>query len=267
MLAVVGLVRVLRLSPVLLPFHRIVNPIANKMSSLTNISIHDGSPKAYPKIFKGEPAVAVDGFHHLAVTCSDIRTSQNFYEKIGFRPMADKSTNQITVLQNKGGLELHLARCDQGLLDEGKNILMDYPTRKFPGHTHASFVVPNVAAAQRYMESQGISISGDRTRGGRLYAVFARDPDRTTYEFEKNHGEPEPMETITADSIGYPQCMDHVGIRVCNAEDGLLWYAEMLGFTLLVNKYDRNPDPLKNNPPWISRIASEDPNKVTKIIH
>lgn len=33
----------------------------------------------------------------------------------------------------------------------------------------------------------------------------------------------------------------------------------MLGFNLLVNKYDRNPDPLKNFPPWISRVPKPDP--------
>ena len=162
-------------------------------------------------------------------------------------------------MKNKGGLWLHLAPCDRGI-DDDKNLLMDYATNKYPGHTHASFTVPNVASAQTYLESQGIVISGDRTRAGKLYAVFARDPDKTTLEFEKNHGEPEDV-VVTGDMIGNPQCMDHVGIRVCDAEEGLLWYAENLGFNLLVNKYERNPDPLKNFPPWISRTPSDDPAK------
>ena len=42
-------------------------------------------------------------------------------------------------------------------------------------------------------------------------------------------------------------------------QEGLKWYAETLGFNLLVNKYDRNPDPLKNFPPWISRVPQADP--------
>ena len=88
----------------------------------------------------------------------------------------------------QGGLELHLSVCDKGV-DDDQNILMDFASNKYPGHTHASFVVPNVAAARTYLEGQGIAISGDRTRAGKLYAVFARDPDRTTLEFERNHGE------------------------------------------------------------------------------
>ena len=66
--------------------------------------------------------------------------------------------------------------------------------------------------------SLGIAISGDRIRAGKLYGIFARDPDRTTLEFEKNHGEPENV-VVTRDMIGYPQRMDHVGIRVHDPEE------------------------------------------------
>lgn len=153
-----------------------------------NISVYEGEPKVFPLISEAEPAVVVAGFHSLAVTCSDRTASTVFYSKIGFVAMPEKTTDAITVLRNKGGMEIHLAVCDKGV-DDNQNILMDYSTNKYPGHTHASFVVPNVAAARTYLESQDIAISGDRTRAGKLYAVFARDPDRTTLEFERNHGE------------------------------------------------------------------------------
>ena len=221
------------------------------------ISVYDAPPAAYPRISTNDPAVIVDGFHHIAVACSDIAKSKEFYSKIGFATSSSADHPTICVMKNRGGLSLHLSTCDQGIEDD-KNLLMDYATNKYPGHTHASFTVPNVAAAQTYIESQGIAISGDRTRAGKLYAVFARDPDRTTLEFEKNHGEPEDV-VVTGDMIGYPQCMDHVGIRVCDADEALVWYAETLGFNLLVNKYERNPDPLKNFPPWIARTPTADP--------
>ena len=69
-----------------------------------------------------------------------------------------------------------------------------------------------------HLVPQGIAISGDRTRAGKLYGIFARDPDRTTLEFEKNHGDPEDV-VVTRDMIGYPQRMDHVGIRVFDPEE------------------------------------------------
>lgn len=47
--------------------------------------------------------------------------------------------------------------------------------------------------------------------------------------------------------------MDHVGIRVSQPESALVWYAKMLGFNRLVNKYEPNPDVLKNFAPWITR--------------
>ena len=158
------------------------------MAHPPNISVYEGEPAQLPTISSAEPAVVVAGFHSLAVTCSDRAVSAAFYGKVGFTAVPEKTTDAVTVLRNKGGLELHLSVCDKGV-DDDQNILMDFASNKYPGHTHASFVVPNVAAARTYLEGQGIAISGDRTRAGKLYAVFARDPDRTTLEFERNHGE------------------------------------------------------------------------------
>ena len=135
---------------------------------------------------------------------------------------------------------------------------MDYSHKKYPGHTHASFSVPNTLNVKSYLESQNIVISGERKYPGddRLYAVFARDPDRTTFEFEKNFGEVEDI-AVSRDLIGYPQCLDHVGIRVFYPTESLTWYAEMLGFNQLINHYEPDPDPLKNFRPWISRAPTD----------
>ena len=206
----------------------------------------------YP-IIASNSVCHVLGYRHLGIAVSNINESINFYNKIGF-DLESSSSSGITVLKNQGGLQLHLFVCDLGI-EDGKNILMDYPQKKYPGHTHASFTVPNVARVKEYFDSVDIQISGDRTRGGRLYAYFARDPDRTTLEFEKNHGDPEDV-VITRNLIGYPQSIDHIGIRVTQPETRFLFYAEKLGFIKCVNKYEANPDPLKNNPPWISRTIS-----------
>ena len=57
--------------------------------------------------------------------------------------------------------------CDRGV-EDGINLLMDTPMKKYPGHTHASFSVPNVDRARLYLESCGIAISGERKPPGRL---------------------------------------------------------------------------------------------------
>ena len=129
-----------------------------RMSALAApfISVHDEAPKTYPKISENEPVVTVTGFHDIGIICSDITQSKDFYEKIGFNLVAEKTSDKVTVLCNKGGMEAHLSVCDKPI-DDNLNILMDYPVNKYPGHTHASFQVPNVASTQTYLESQGIA--------------------------------------------------------------------------------------------------------------
>jgi len=145
--------------------------------------------------------------------------------------------------------------CDKGI-EENKNILMDYPTEKYAGHTHISFTVPHVQNARVYLESEmGLTISGERKVGDKLYALFTRDPDMTTLEFENNSGIGEDV-PITADLIGYPKNLDHIGTRVFQPEEKLNYYAEKFGFNRKVSLYEPSPEVLKNFRPWITRTES-----------
>ena len=54
--------------------------------------------------------------------------------------------------------------------------------------------------------------------------------------------------------IGYKSTLDHVGTRIRAPFDRHLeFYAKNLGFIYLINKYEANPDPLKNMPPYVTR--------------
>lgn len=187
--------------------------------------------KQFEKIVS-ESCCEATQYHHLGIAVSNFEKSLDFYHKIGLTLIEEKSNEVVKVLINQGGLEVHLFLCDQGIEDE-KNILMDFPENKYPGHTHASFFVPNVAATGEYLISQGIALSGDRKRGDKLFAYFARDPDRTTWEFEKNHGEPDDVE-MTRESIGQVKRIDHIGIRTCHPTESFRFYAEKLGFVFNV---------------------------------
>jgi hypothetical protein len=86
-----------------------------------------------------------------------------------------------------------------------------------------------------------------------LLAVFIRDLDRTTLEFERNSGIPDDsITTVTGDKIGLVP-IDHVGIRINNPEAGLLFYAKNFGFVKNVSTYVPNPDKLKNGRPYVVR--------------
>ena len=159
-----------------------------RMSALAAplISIYDAAPKTYPKISENESVVTVTGFHDMGIICSDINQSKVFYEKIGFTFLAEKSTDKVAVLCNKGGMEAHLSLCDKPI-DDNMNILMDYPVNKYPGHTHASFQVPNVAATQTYLESQGMASSSfsssfNRRQLSHTLFLHTESHTQTTYD-------------------------------------------------------------------------------------
>lgn len=214
------------------------------------------SDSNYPILTDHVPIVSALRYHHLGIAVSDMSQSLAFYKKLGFLPtdnippICERGT--IICTRNRGGMEIHFIQAD-GPLEDGKNILMDFPTNKPPGHTHASWAVSSVSGVRSYLEANGVVISGTRNN----LAVFARDCDRTTLEFERNDGVDDAPSEFTPDLIGSGQPLDHVGIRVrAPFERHIEWYARYLGFKYLVNRYDPNPEPLKNNPPWITRSQS-----------
>jgi len=230
-----------------------------------DFAVHSGEKEA-PLITDKEPLSRVLGFAALCVAVSNLAASVDFFTKIGFTKLTEEEEEEeeevegrrrgvIITMRNGGGMELHLCMCDRGI-EEGKNILMDLPETKYPGHTHVAFTVPHVESTRTYLTSVDIAISGERRPpNSRLFALFARDPDRTTFEFENNHSEGEEC-VVTRDMIGNPQCMDHVGIRVSDAPRAFAWYAETLGFVKNIATYEPKPEVLKNFAPWISRTIS-----------
>ena len=224
---------------------------------------------ALKRLTEATPIVSVLKYAHIGVAASNLLNSVAFYEKVGLivAENADEGLNAVgskfllsslsppplfvSMVNASSTFRVHVFPSDRPL-DDDRNLLMDYPETKYPGHTHASFQVPNVAGVRHYMETtMGIPVSG--TRGS--MAIFVRDPDRTTLEFERNDGKSDDKapEEFQPETIGNGKCMDHVGIRIrAPYDEKLLWYAEKLGFISLLRVYDANPDPLKNFPPWIS---------------
>lgn len=201
----------------------------------------------FPLLTTTDPAVSVIGYHHLAIAASSLAPTVAFYSQLGFQPLLEGGKS--VRLRSPAGLELHLIQADQPLQDN-LNLLMDFPTHKPPGHTHASWTVPSVPGMKAFLAARDIPLSGTRSN----LAVFIRDPDRTTLEFERNDGGDDQSAEFTAEMIGAARTMDHLGTRVRPPYDRhLQWYAEKLGFVKLVKKYEPNPEPLKNMPPWIAR--------------
>jgi hypothetical protein len=100
----------------------------------------------FERLTEKEPCTSVIAYHSLGLAVSNFAASIEFFTKIGFTLLPEKTTEAYTVLRNGGGLELQLLLSDVPVQDN-VNILMDAP-EKYPGHTHASFWVPNVVAVR-----------------------------------------------------------------------------------------------------------------------
>ncbi|EKX31724.1 hypothetical protein GUITHDRAFT_149120, partial [Guillardia theta CCMP2712] len=89
------------------------------------------------------PPFKLIGYHHLGVAVSQMPAALDFYGKLGFKEVEDgRSTEERRMMKNAGGLQLHLFKADAGH-ENNQNILMDFKDVKYPGHTHASFLVPS----------------------------------------------------------------------------------------------------------------------------
>jgi catechol 2,3-dioxygenase-like lactoylglutathione lyase family enzyme len=182
-------------------------------------------------------------YAHLGLAVRNFQQSITYFSKIGFYESSTKvSSTSVRVIQNSSGLELHLFLSDKDLFEAEKNILMDYSDRKYSGHTHACFNVPTVEGCRKYLESEGLKVSGERPPpevrlklGLPLMSIFSRDPDYTTFEFETTTGAPsQDILDFTMDMIANPQSIDHVGIRVSQPNERMSWYAEKLGISIII---------------------------------
>jgi catechol 2,3-dioxygenase-like lactoylglutathione lyase family enzyme len=125
-------------------------------------------------------------FDHVGLRVTDLDRAQAFYEKLGFHadPSEESPRGKARGLINPAGLRIHLIY--NGKPHEGGNVLMDVP-EKWPGYTHAAYIVDSLDALVDWLRDEGISITeGPSVFGnGRRKVCFIRDPDRNVLEFNE----------------------------------------------------------------------------------
>ena len=129
--------------------------VGSIVDQLDNFNSEDVS--IFQKITEGESCTSVTGYAHLYLAVSDLEKSIAFYSICGFDLDRSSRSEPVVIMRNARGIELHLVLCDTPIVD-GKNLLMDFPEDKFPGHTHAAFQVSSVPVCRAYLESCGISL-------------------------------------------------------------------------------------------------------------
>ncbi len=123
---------------------------------------------------------------HVGIRVTDRNIAQRFYERLGFvfDPEEDSPRGRSIGLANAAGARINLIY--NGSAPEGGNVLMDVPD-KWPGYTHAAFIVDDLDALTHWLGKEGIPITeGPSIFGhGRRKVCFIRDPDGNVVEFDE----------------------------------------------------------------------------------
>ena len=124
---------------------------------------------------------------HVGIRVTDRDRAQTFYEQLGFvfDPDEDSPRGRSIGLVNDAGARINLIYNGR-LPDDGGNILMDIAD-KWPGYTHAAFLVDSIDDLVVWLKEQDIDITeGPSVFGhGRRKVCFIRDPDRNVIEFDE----------------------------------------------------------------------------------
>jgi len=129
----------------------------------------------------------VKAIDHVGLRVTDRARALAFYERLGFRvdPDEDAPEARALGLVNDAGARIHLIYNAAGLHTDG-NLLLDHPT-KWPGYTHAAFIVDDMDAMLARFAQWGVAVTeGPLVVGnGRRRLCFVRDPDRNVLEFNE----------------------------------------------------------------------------------
>jgi catechol 2,3-dioxygenase-like lactoylglutathione lyase family enzyme len=130
--------------------------------------------------------IRVGQIDHVGIRVTDRERAQRFYEQLGFRidPDEESPRSRSCGLVNEAGARINLIY--NGREPAGGNVLMDV-AEKWPGYTHAAFIVDDLDALVRWFETNGVVITeGPSVFGhGRRKVCFVRDPDGNVLEFDE----------------------------------------------------------------------------------
>lgn len=127
---------------------------------------------------------AITAYEHVGIRVTDRRRATDFYGKLGWREVADLPDASANEMVNDAGVRINLIFNGVSRGEAG-NILQDEAV-KYPGVTHAAFVVDDLDACIRGLEAEEIVITeGPVVFDERRKTIFIRDPDDNVLEFNE----------------------------------------------------------------------------------
>ena len=131
----------------------------------------------------GERYLKITAYDHVGLRVTERARSLNFYETLGFRLDKEHSTQTALEIVNECGVRLNLIVNGQRT-PQGDNVLMDRP-EKWPGYTHAAFIVDSISEVLTWATMADIPITEGPVNWGRRVTCFLRDPDSNVLEFNE----------------------------------------------------------------------------------
>jgi catechol 2,3-dioxygenase-like lactoylglutathione lyase family enzyme len=127
--------------------------------------------------------IRITAYDHVGLRVTDRARSLAFYESLGFRLDKKHSTETALEIVNKAGVRLSLIPNGEPT-PQLDNVLMDRP-QKWPGYTHAAFIVDSLEEILQWAAMAHISITEGPVDWGRRITCFLRDPDSNVLEFNE----------------------------------------------------------------------------------
>lgn len=128
--------------------------------------------------------IPVKRINHVGIRVSDLQTTRDFYEQLGFRFLAGPvGPEPVAIMEHPCGVNLNFIL--NASVQSGENILMDVD-QKHPGYTHMALEVNDINAVQEQLLGLGIiPTEGPITTNNGASLLFIRDPDRNVIEFHQ----------------------------------------------------------------------------------
>ena len=130
----------------------------------------------------------ITAYDHIGLRVTERARSLAFYEALGFRVDEEHSSETALEIINSAGVRLNLILNGQPT-PEGDNVLLDRP-QKWPGYTHAAFIVDSLKEVLAWAADRRIAITEGPVDWGRRLTCFLRDPDSNVLEFNELKSEP-----------------------------------------------------------------------------
>lgn len=125
--------------------------------------------------------VTITAYDHFGLRVSDRERALAFYADLGFATDPNYTNDRVAEVVNAAGIRINLIF--NGVKREN-NILLD-ETQKWPGYTHAAFIVGRLDDILTWAAARGVVITEGPVDWGRRLTCFLRDPDGNVLEFNE----------------------------------------------------------------------------------